>query len=132
MFSANILKLSFFTVLSVHTFSFVSVISAPRTRLYTPIAVTDPPVLIVRPQKRLYSVGEILTIIAWSRPAAQRYVWLDRATGETRNGAQLVITSDMVGVNNLTCFAINRIFGVEYNGSIQFDFEVFESTYAPE
>ena len=95
--------------------------------VHLPVSAVDPPVLSVRPRQQFYSVGATLTITSSSRPAAHRHVWLDSVTGERRSGARLVISADMAGVNNFTCLAFNRIFGVEHNGSIQVHFEVSET-----
>ncbi|KAI0224764.1 hypothetical protein LSAT2_024218 [Lamellibrachia satsuma] len=89
-----------------------------------PLIVYYPPVVSNRPQHRFYGVGQTLSITASSRPAAHRYAWLDEVVGTRYNGSEIVTSADMVHVNNFTCVAFNRIFGVEFNGTIKINFEV--------
>ena len=80
----------------------------------------------VHPRHTLYNVGHSLTIIASSRPTTQRYAWVDDVTGIIHNASRLVITADMVGVNNFTCIASNLIFGEEISASIEVNFVVMK------
>jgi len=89
----------------------------------------DRPVVKILPEHRAYWIGQTLTMTAMSRPAAHRYAWLDLATGRWRNGSHFVISHSMAGVNNYTCVAFNRIFGVEYNSTIAFNFTADRRRY---
>ena len=89
----------------------------------------DQPVVRVLPEHLVYRVGQTLTITASSRPAAHRYAWLDEATGKWRNGSHMFIRADMVGTNNFTVVAFNRIFGVEYSSVITFKFNASKRMY---